>query len=249
VNPEIEYVKVATTSGANFIFAKEKLAELTKKFGVSSGGAAGAVLEGAEVVAEMRGDKLVGKKYRPIFNFFTGDGAMSAGKKIANPENGWKVYAAPYVTTEAGTGIVHLAPGYGEEDMELAKQFHIPFVLHVGPDGKFARELGAPLEDDNHTVLAGLRAKPKPTAEDPNLHQSSDILILKHLAKVGLLFAKEKIVHSYPHCHRCDTPLYYFALRAWFVAIQGAKKDMLAENEKNKLGAGAFETRPVWKGN
>ncbi len=256
VNKDIVYVKVRVQNAASqnaeafYIFAKEKLAELTKKFGA----VAGSVLEGAEVVDEFSGQTLVGLTYKPMFNFFANP-ATGTQKTLPHKENGWKVYAAPYVTTEAGTGIVHLAPGYGEEDMALANEHQIPFVLHVGPDGKFTKELSQPLEDDAHTVLAGLSAKPKPTPEDPNLHQSSDIIILKHLAKTGLLFGKEKIVHSYPHCHRCETPLYYFALRAWFVRIQEAKKDLLAQNEKinwvpehlkhGRFGKG-IESAPDW---
>lgn len=237
VNADIDYVKVKQ-GDAFYIVAKEKTSVFKEAF---------------EIVEEFKGSALVGKTYRPIFNFFAPD--TDAGKKILNRENGWKVYAAPYVTTEAGTGIVHLAPGYGEEDMALALEHKIPFVLHVGPDGKFTKELATPLEDGEHTVLAGLSAKPKPTKEEPALHQSSDILIIKHLAHTGALFAKEKIVHSYPHCFRCDTPVYYFALRAWFIKIQDAKKDMLAHNEHinwipahlkhGRFGKG-IETAPDW---
>ena len=211
VNPDVDYVK-AKKDGAFYIVAKEKI---------------GVLKDGAEIVAEFKGRELIGKSYKPLFKFF-------AAKNFPNKENIYKVWGASYVTTEAGTGIVHLAPGYGEEDMVLANENKIPFVLHVGSDGKFSADLAEPLSigGSDTVVLAGLSAKPKPTSADPQLHQSSDILIIKYLAHAGLLFAKEKIVHSYPHCHRCDTPLYYFALRAWFIRIQDLKSQTIALNEK-----------------
>ncbi|OHA88681.1 MAG: hypothetical protein A2741_02280 [Candidatus Zambryskibacteria bacterium RIFCSPHIGHO2_01_FULL_43_27] len=199
VNEEIEYVELRIKDKElgeeSIIIAKERV---------------GVVKEGYEIVRGFKGKELVGKKYRPIFDYFARD------EKLANRENGWKVYSAPYVTTESGTGIVHLAPAYGAEDMELAEKYDIPFVRHVGSDGKFTKEV---------TDFAGERAKPK---ED---HQSGDVLVIKDLAHRGLLFAKEKIVHSYPHCHRCETPLYYFALPAWFIDIQSVKKKMLKLGE------------------
>ncbi len=214
VNKDLMYVKAKVTPAAGggatpyfLIFAKEKLAAISSL-------AKDAKLE---VVSEIKGSDIVGKPYKPLLEYFS-------GKNIKNKENGWKVYAAPYVTAETGTGIVHLAPGYGEEDMELAKDNNIPFVMHVGADGKFVSEVG--------DGLAGLKVKPKPTPEDPQGHQSSDILIIKILAARGALFAKEKIVHSYPHCHRCETPLYYFAIPAWFIKISEVKKRMIALNEK-----------------
>ena len=222
VNPDVDYVK-AKKDGAFYIVAKEKIGILEKLGGVS---------EAAEIVVEFKGRELIGKSYKPLFSFYGQD--AKSGKNFPNKENIYKVWGASYVTTEAGTGIVHLAPGYGEEDMALANENKIPFVLHVGSDGRFAADLAEPLfiGGSDSVVLAGLHAKPKPTKEEPQLHQSSDILIIKYLAHAGLLFAKEKIVHSYPHCHRCDTPLYYFALRAWFIRIQDLKSQTIALNEK-----------------
>lgn len=199
VNPELEYVKVKA-GDEYFIFAKAKLETISKL----------AKDQQFEVVEEIMGNKLVGLLYKPLFDYFI-------NKNIRNKENGWKVYAAPYVTAETGTGIVHLAPGYGEEDMALAKELNIPFVLHVGHDGKFTADV---------TDFVGQKAKPK---ED---HQAGDVLIIKNLAHKGLLFAKEKIIHSYPHCFRCETPLYYFAIPAWFIKISDVKDRLLALNEK-----------------
>lgn len=206
VNPDLDYV-IAKMGDEYFIVGKDKTSILKGDF---------------EIVEEIKGSALVGKKYTPPFDYFAGGNLVAnsgekAGKDLPNKENGWQVYPASYVTAETGSGIVHLAPAYGEEDMALAKQYNIPFVRHVGFDGKFVSEV---------TDFAGLKAKPK---ED---HQSSDVLIIKNLAARGLLFAKEKIVHSYPHCFRCETPLYYFALPAWFIKIADVKKDIVSLNEK-----------------
>ncbi len=194
VNPETQYVKVHVKDD-KVILAKERLSVLKDEY---------------KVLEEISGKDLIGKSYKPLFNYF-------ADKEIKNKENGWKVYGADFVTTTDGTGIVHIAPGYGEDDMALARKDHIPFVHHVTREGKFSEEA---------KDFAGQYVKPK---ED---HQSGDVLIIKHLAHAGLLFAKEKIVHSYPHCYRCETPVLYYALPAWFIKIQEVKPRVLELNEK-----------------
>lgn len=192
VNPDLDYV-IVKSGDEYYILAKDKTSILKDDF---------------EIVEELKGRDLVGKKYKPPFDYFV-------EKNLPNKENAWKVYPAEYVTAEAGSGLVHLAPAYGEEDMDLAKKFGIPFVYHVGSDGKFSAEVAD---------FAGLKAKPK---ED---HQSSDVLIIKNLAARNLLLAKEKIVHSYPHCFRCETPLFYFAIPAWFIKISEVKKRIIELN-------------------
>ncbi len=163
-----------------------------------------------KILKLLTGKELVGKTYKPLFDYFS-------GATFPHKENIWKVWAAPYVDEATGSGIVHLAPAFGEEDMALAKEWAIPALWHVGPDGKFTKEV---------TEFAGLSVKPKGD------HQSTDILIIKYLASKGLLFAKEKILHSYPHCFRCETPLYYYAIPAWFVKISEVKPRLLALNEE-----------------
>lgn len=158
-----------------------------------------------EVVQEVSGTDLVGLSYEPIFDYYK-------DATIPNKENIWKVWDADFVTADQGTGIAHEAPAYGEDDMNLAKKYNIPFVHHVTTEGIFAA---------NITDFSGMKAKPK---ED---HQAGDVMIIKHLAKIGALFAKEKIIHSYPHCYRCDTPLIYYALPSWFVNIQKVKDSVI----------------------
>jgi len=154
---------------------------------------------------DIKGSDLVGLSYEPIFDYYK-------NVDMPNKENIWKVWHADFVTTDVGTGVVHEAPAFGEDDMNLAKEYNIPFIRHVEPNGTFSKEV---------IDFAGIKVKPK---ED---HQSVDVLIIKYLAKEGKLFAKEKIMHSYPHCYRCETPLLYYALPSWFVNIQKVKNDLL----------------------
>jgi isoleucyl-tRNA synthetase len=159
-----------------------------------------------EIVEEFRGEKLVNKRYKPLFEYYAKD------ENLPNRENGWKIYAADFVTTEEGTGIVHIAPAFGEDDMRLGQQYNLPFVSHVDMDGTIRPEA---------TDFAGLDVKP---IEDS---QKTDVEIIKYLAGKHLLFAKEKYEHSYPHCWRCDTPLLNYATSSWFVGIEKIKERML----------------------
>ena len=163
-----------------------------------------------EVVEEFPGSALVGKKYTPPFDYYTKGEAL-----LANPLS-WTVVSADFVTTTDGTGIAHEAPAFGEDDATLAKEKGIPFIVHVTPEGKFAPEV---------TDFAGMSIKPKSSEKDG--HMKADIEILKYLQAKGLLFKKEKIMHSYPHCYRCETPLFYYALPSWFINIQTPKPRML----------------------
>ncbi|MBP9761233.1 MAG: class I tRNA ligase family protein, partial [Candidatus Magasanikbacteria bacterium] len=136
------------------------------------------------VVSEYTGTDLVGLTYEPLFPYF------------ANSQNSFRVVAADFVTTEDGTGIVHLAPAFGTDDYEVFKKENVPFIQHVGMDGKFI---------DAVTDFAGMHVKP---SED---HTATDVEIVKWLAHNGKLFSKKKYEHSYPHCWRCDTPLLNYA--------------------------------------
>ncbi len=171
------------------------------------------VFKGKEykILEEFKGEDLIGKRYKPLFSYYAGD------KNLENRENGWKIYGADFVTTEDGTGVVHIAPAFGEDDMELGKKYNLPFIQHVGMDGKFKEEV---------KDFAGMDVKPKDN------HQATDIEIIKFLAKENKLFAKEKITHSYPFCWRCDTPLLNYAASSWFVKVENLKEEMIANNQK-----------------
>jgi isoleucyl-tRNA synthetase len=212
VNPEFEYVKVkvaasdsaqSDNSGATLILAKSRLSALKEKK--------------YEIVQTLKGTDLVGLSYEPLFNYYSSD------PDLKNRENGWKVYAAEFVTAEDGTGIVHIASAFGSDDYDLLKKHNLPFVQHVAANGKFKPEVA-----DFHEMPV----KPIDTAEDKNAHQSADVEVIKWLAHHGYLFEKEKIVHSYPHCWRCDTPLLNYATSSWFVKVTAIKDKLVKENEK-----------------
>jgi len=135
---------------------------------------------------------------------------------LQNRENAWKVYAADFVTAEEGTGIAHEAPAFGADDMALAQKVGLPLIQHVGMSGVIK---------DQVRELAGLHVKSK---DDP---MATDVEIIKYLAGKGLLFAKEKYEHSYPHCWRCDTPLLNYATSSWFVAVEKLKDTLLKTAE------------------
>lgn len=202
VGEKIDYVKVKVTaedgSSENYILAKERLPDVLKD-------------KQYEILIEVNGGDLVGKRYKPVFDYYYKDSTFS------NHDNGWKIYGADFVTTNTGTGVVHIAPAFGEDDMELGKIHNLPFVQHVGMDGKFRPEVAD---------FAGAYVKQKGD------NQSADIEVIKNLAGKGLLFSKEKIVHSYPHCWRCDTPLLNYAAGSWFVKVADIKEKLLSENEK-----------------
>ena len=160
--------------------------------------------EGYFVVEELSGKDLAGKKYKPLFD------AYSSQEHLENRENGWKIYVADFVNTQDGTGIVHIAPAFGEDDMRLGKEQDLPFVQHVGMDGVISAEVGEP--------FSGLHVKPKDNV------QATDVEFVKYLAHNDLLFSKEKYEHTYPHCWRCDTPLLNYAMNSWFVSVAKIKE-------------------------
>jgi len=202
VGEDIDYVK-AKKDGDIYIVAKV----LTEKV----------LKENYEIVQELKGKELVGKKYKPVFEHY------SKNKILENHANGWKIYGADFVSTEDGTGIVHVAPAFGEDDLNLGKENNLPFIQHVNIDGTIKEEVAE---------LAGRQAKPKATDEEPKKHQETDIEVLKMLAYSGKLFAKEKYLHSYPHCWRTDAPLLNYAMSSWFIRVTEIKNKMISENKK-----------------
>ncbi|MBI5798835.1 MAG: class I tRNA ligase family protein [Candidatus Yonathbacteria bacterium] len=197
VNPDEEYVK-ASVGGDNYILAVAR---------------AETMLAGKEyvIISKMKGAMLVGKSYKPIFDYYAKDSSLK------NHENGWKIYGADFVTMDSGTGVVHIAPAFGEDDMALGVKENLPFVQHVAMDGTMKKEV---------RDFAGVSVKPKGD------HQATDILIIKYLAGIGALFSKEKLVHAYPHCWRCDTPLLNYATDSWFVKVSTLRDKLIAENAK-----------------
>ena len=195
VNKEIDYVLIKTKGKDNeyFVLAQKKLE---------------AVFEGKDydILAQFKGDKILGKKYKPLFDYYFKD------KNLSHRENGWQVYHGDFVNIDEGTGIVHIAPAFGEDDMLLGKKYRLPFIQYVDMSGRIK---------DQAVDFVGLNVKPADN------HMATDIEIIKYLGRRNKLFAKKKYEHSYPHCWRCDTPLINYATHSWFVAITKIKEKML----------------------
>ncbi len=204
VHNDFEYAKVKLAeSGEHVLLAKGRLVQL------------GDVAH--EVVAIVKGSDLVGRSYQPPFAYW--QDRLTDGK-----EQAWKIYHADYVELgEEGTGAVHLAPAYGEDDMQLAKQHGVPIVHHVSQDGHFM---------DFVTDFAGRLVKPKDDDQAGVSHLDADIEVLKKLQEAGKIFKKENITHSYPHCWRCDTPLLNYATNSWFVRVTDIRDRLVKENSQ-----------------
>jgi isoleucyl-tRNA synthetase len=170
----------------------------------------GAVCLAAKTDGEWAGSDLAGLSYEPLFDYYARD------TNLKNHEKGWQVYVADFVSTEAGTGVVHVAPAFGSDDWALLKKEGLPFVQHVRYDGTMKPEV---------KEFAGMEVKPR--SDDDKIRLGTDIAILKNLQDRGLVFAKENITHPYPHCWRCDTPLLNYATSSWFVKVEEQKTRLL----------------------
>ncbi len=201
VNPEVDYVKISY-EGQNLIMA-EALVESVF-----------ANKEGERTVVErFKGKALEYRDYEPLYPFANG--------KIK--KKAFFVMCDDYVTTSDGTGIVHTAPAFGEDDARVCRKYDMPFVQFVDAKGNMTEE----------TDWAGVFVK----AADP--------LILDDLKKTGKLFKAPKFEHSYPHCWRCDTPLIYYARESWFINMTSVKEKLIDNNNTinwipEAIGKGRF---------
>ncbi|HFC76827.1 MAG TPA: isoleucine--tRNA ligase [Candidatus Moranbacteria bacterium] len=218
VGKDIDYVKIALSSRKVDFSGEERADEKSlvrdpeqkKEYFILAKDLAGKVFEKSEykIIEEFKGADLIGLKYKPLWDTYAND------EKLENSENGWQVYDADFVTTDEGTGVVHIAPAFGEDDMSLGKEKNLPFVQHVAMNGTV---------DEKVEAIGGLNVKP---IDNP---QSTDVEVIKYLAGKELLFHKEKYEHSYPHCWRCDTPLINYATGSWFVAVTKIKNQLLKD--------------------
>ncbi len=156
----------------------------------------------------MKGSELLGKKYRPLYEFLPALAGESEAPKL---EKAYQVYEADFVTTEDGTGLVHTAVMYGQDDFVLGTTIGLPKVHLVAPDGTFIKGTG---------FLEGRFVKEEELTVD----------IIKDLAKRGLLFSKEKYEHTYPFCWRCKTPLIYYARDSWYIRMSDLRETLVKEN-------------------
>ena len=189
VNKDIEYVKIK--KGNQILIVAESKKDL---------------IEG-EVLEKIKGSELIGLKYIPPFNYYY----------ESENETSWKIYHADYVSDDDGTGIVHLAPAYGADDLKLAEDNKIKIIHHVGKDGYFT---------PNISCFDKICVKSK------NSSTALDDQVIEKLKEEGLLLKSEDITHSYPYCWRCDTPLLNYATFAWIIDVPKFKNILIKENQK-----------------
>lgn len=186
IGAKIEYVKVEY-NGSKYILAKELLAGVFKD-------------KEYKELGLVKSEHLVGKKYKPLFDYY-----------VKEDPNFFQIFAGDFVTTESGTGIVHIAGGFGEDDYNLIKEHGQQPIIHVEMNGNFKVEV---------TDFAGKYVK----GQDQN--------IAKFLEQRGTFFSGENYRHSYPHCWRTDTPLLNYVTNSWFIKVTDVKEQMLKNNQK-----------------
>ncbi len=183
VHPEEDYVKI-NYNGNIFILAKKRADVLLKNY---------------DIIDEFKGEELEGIEYEPLYNYVKPD------KKC------WYVVTADFVTMDEGTGIVHIAPAFGEDDYEVGKKYDLPMIQPVDLQGRFTSVV---------KKWAGMFVK------------DADESIIEDLKQRGLLEGYQKYKHQYPFCWRCDTPLLYYAIESWFIGMSKLRDNLVKNNEK-----------------
>ena len=213
--PEIEYAVVPvvtpesdTFSADKVLLASDRVRAHAKMLGYEDGDAAQAAIE-----ATYTGTQLAGLVYEPLFSYFV-------DAETYGTENAFRILADDYVTTEDGTGLVHQAPAYGEEDQRVNEAHGIPVVLSVDEGAKFL-----PLFADETVGGGALKDIAGVQVFEANR------TIIRALRAQGSLLGEQTYEHSYPHCWRCRTPLIYRAITSWYVKVTDFKDDMLRHNE------------------
>ncbi len=211
VNPNETYARVKAADGQTYYMAEALLDTVLGKLADKESGT-----PAYEILETCKGTELEGKEYEPLYD---------APAKIAQKQHkkAHFVVCDTYVTLTDGTGVVHIAPAFGEDDSRVGKKYDLPFVQLVDAKGN--------MTDD--TPFGGLFVK------------KADPEVLKDLDKRGLLFEAPVFEHSYPHCWRCDTPLIYYARESWFIKMTAVKDDLIRNNNTinwipESIGKGRF---------
>lgn len=207
VGPDIDYVVVPTTEGRKLLLAAEQIGAYAADFGYE--GKKGPTKAKAAVLATYKGAQLRGVRYEPLWDYYRDVDTWGT-------QNAWQVLVEEYVTTGDGTGVVHQASAYGEEDQRSCEDAGIPVILSVDSRARFLPMFeNGPLAD-----IVGVNVF---DANTP---------IVRHLRESGQLIKEASYVHSYPHCWRCRNPLIYKAVSSWFVKVTDLKERMLELNEE-----------------
>jgi isoleucyl-tRNA synthetase len=211
VNPKETYAKVKAADGYTYYMAEALLDSILGRLKDED-----TDTKAYEVLATFTGKELEYKEYEPLF-----DCAVDICEK--QHKKAYYVTCADYVTLTDGTGVVHIAPAFGEDDAQVGRVYDLPFVQLVNGKGEMTKE----------TPYEGVFVK------------KADPLVLKDLEEKGLLYDAPKFEHSYPHCWRCDTPLIYYARESWFIKMTAVKEDLVRNNATvnwipESIGKGRF---------
>ena len=209
VNPSETYCKVKAADGYTYYMAEALLDTVLGKLATENEPA-------YTVLQTFVGQDLEYKEYEPLFDY-----AVPVAEK--QHKKGFFVVCDDYVTMTDGTGIVHIAPAFGEDDSKVGRRYDLPFVQFVNSKGELTEE----------TAYAGVFVK------------EADPMVLKDLDAAGLLFDAPKFEHEYPHCWRCDTPLIYYARESWFIKMTAVREDLIRNNDTinwipESIGKGRF---------
>ena len=211
VNPEDEYIKVKAADGFVYYLANALADKVLGRLADEENG-----VKAYEVLETYKGKDLEYKEYEPLY---------ACAKEVADKQHkkGFFVTCDSYVTMTDGTGIVHIAPAFGEDDANVGRNYDLPFVQFVDGKGELTKE----------TPFAGLFVK------------KADPEVLKELDGRNQLYDAPKFEHDYPHCWRCDTPLIYYARESWFIKMTAVKDDLVANNKTvnwipKSIGEGRF---------
>ena len=217
VNPNETYAKVKAADGNTYYMAEALLDSVLGKLGKEENKETGeAAVKAYEVLETYVGKDLEYKEYEPLFDY-----AVDICEK--QHKKAYYVTCDTYVTLTDGTGVVHIAPAFGEDDANVGRNYDLPFVQLVDGKGEMTKE----------TDYEGVFCK------------KADPMILKDLEEKGLLFDAPKFEHSYPHCWRCDTPLIYYARESWFIKMTAVKEELIRNNNTinwipESIGKGRF---------
>ena len=213
VNPDDTYAKVKAADGYTYYMGEALMDTVLG--------------EGYTVLETMSGKDLEYREYEPLYE--------CAAKSVEKQhKKAFFVYCDNYVTMSDGTGIVHIAPAFGEDDARVGRKYDAPFVQMVDEQGRMREE----------SPFAGMRCKPTQKEMDEGA-VSADPEILKDLDRRGLLFSAPKFEHDYPHCWRCGTPLIYYARESWFIKMTAVRDDLVRNNQEinwipPSIGEGRF---------
>ncbi|HVC36641.1 MAG TPA: isoleucine--tRNA ligase [Candidatus Dormibacteraeota bacterium] len=210
VNPDAKYVYVEVqddeAKSERLVLARDRLPALN--------------VETYHIVKEVMGSQLIGLEYQPLFK-------LKNLENYPNSQNLYRVWGAKFVSIEDGSGILHVAPAFGEDDLGLAKTNQIPVLITVDENGHISKDLNLP------EAIAG------------KFFKQADKLIVAYLSERDLVYAAETIKHTYPFCWRCDTPLLYYATDSWNIRVSGVKEQLVHNNTKinwmpNHIAEGRF---------